>query len=384
MPRESLSRALGIGPAHDQATEAVETTMYRALAVLRVVVLLNAIAVSLWRRDELDRPLVAAVVLGVLVAWTAVAIWAYDQPGRRRSPLLVTDLVVTVAAVLSTPLVKAGEFDTTLPGFWVMGVVLAWGIHGHWLGGLIASLAVSLADLAIRSDVEQPVLGNIFLLMIGGPVLGYTSGLLKEMGAARDRAEREAAAAAERARLARAVHDGVLQVLALVQRRGLELGGEAAELGRLAGEQEVALRGLVQGTSRADGAGPGTVDLAEALRGLAGSRVTVAVPGTPVELPAARVTEIVAAVRACLDNVDRHVGADAPAWVLLEDLGAEVVVTVRDEGPGIPAGRLETAVAEGRLGVSESVRGRVSDLGGTATLTTGPGQGTEWELAFPR
>ena len=42
------------------------------------------------------------------------------------------------------------------------------------------------------------------------------------------------------------VHDGVLQVLALVQRRGLELGGEVAELGRLAGEQEVALRALVQ------------------------------------------------------------------------------------------------------------------------------------------
>ena len=50
----------------------------------------------------------------------------------------------------------------------------------------------------------------------------------------------------------------------------------------------------------------------------------------------------------------------------------------------VPAGRLEVAAAEGRLGVSESVCGRVRHLGGTATLTTAPGQGTEWELTFPR
>ena len=63
----------------------------------------------------------------------------------------------------------------------------------------------------------------------------------------RDRAERAAAAAEERQRLARVVHDGVLQVLALVQRRGPDLGADGAELGRLAGEQESRLRALVQG-----------------------------------------------------------------------------------------------------------------------------------------
>ena len=60
-----------------------------------------------------------------------------------------------------------------------------------------------------------------------------------------------------------------------------------------------------------------------------------------------------------------------------------MVVTVRDEGPGIPAGRLEAARAEGRLGVAGSIHGRMADLGGTARLTTAPGQGTEWELELP-
>ncbi len=77
---------------------------------------------------------------------------------------------------------------------------------------------------------------------------------LQRMADERDRAERGRGRGRERARLARAVHDGVLQVLALVQRRGAELGGDAAELGRLAGEQEAALRSLIrrQDACRAD------------------------------------------------------------------------------------------------------------------------------------
>jgi signal transduction histidine kinase len=68
--------------------------------------------------------------------------------------------------------------------------------------------------------------------------------------------------------------------------------------------------------------------------------------------------------------------------VLLEAFDDRVVVSVRDEGPGIPEGRLEQAAAEGRLGVRESIRGRIADLGGTAELSTGS-FGTEWEFVVP-
>jgi signal transduction histidine kinase len=112
--------------------------------------------------------------------------------------------------------------------------------------------------------------------------------------------------------------------------------------------------------------------------------VHIAVPGTPATLPADAATEVVAAVESCLSNVRHHVGREADAWVLLEDLGDRWVVSVRDEGPGIPEGRLEEAAEQGRLGVAGSIVGRMRDLGGTATLTSVAGQGTEWELTLPR
>ncbi|WP_010293612.1 ATP-binding protein, partial [Streptomyces sp. SA3_actF] len=94
--------------------------------------------------------------------------------------------------------------------------------------------------------------------------------------------------------------------------------------------------------------------------------------------------ELTAAVAAALDNVARHAGEDARAWLLVEDETDAVLVTVRDDGPGIPEGRLAEAAEQGRLGVAQSIRGRLADLGGTAALLSVPGQGTEVELRLPR
>jgi len=251
---------------------------------------------------------------------------------------------------------------------------------------------VSLADVSVRTEVVGGTWGNIFLLLLAAGIVGYAATALREAAEMRAAAERRAAAYEERTRLARAVHDGVLQVLAMVQRRAGDSGGsgdsggELVELGRLAAEQEAALRSLIQYDARARAqTGPaGTADVMVALQALQSQQVTVAGPAGAVEVSPLEAAELAGVVRACLDNVRAHVGEGASAWVLVEDLGGSVAVTVRDEGPGIPEGRLREAAAEGRLGVSSSICGRMADLGGTATLTTAPGAGTEWELILPR
>jgi signal transduction histidine kinase len=376
-------------PAADQ----VDTSLFRALAVLRVVVLAYAVVLNAARWHEFARPALGWVVVGGMCVWSAFATWAYDAPRRRRLPLFVADAAVALLALLSTPLVESqamlDRHASTVPSFWVMSAVLAWAIWRGWVAGLAVAVLLSAADLSVRTDYNGTTWGNIFLLLLAAGVVGYTAPQLREAVEARARAERVAATMAERARLARVVHDGVLQVLALVQRRGLEIGGDAADLGRMAGDQEVALRSLVQGDAAVrhpDGhlGADETGDLVDVLGSCQSRAVTVSGPGRPVRLPRAVVDELAAVVRACLDNVARHVGAGAPAWVLVEDLGASVVVTVRDEGPGIVDGRLDEARGEGRLGVAESIRGRMADLGGAAALMTAPGQGTEWELRVPR
>ncbi|HEV7825743.1 MAG TPA: DUF5931 domain-containing protein [Mycobacteriales bacterium] len=357
----------------------LEVSLWRAVAVFRLLTLAYAVGVNLYDLPNVAHPGVLVATLALMVSWSGVSIWAYR---RWRAPVLVADLVCTVLAVAATWLVEdpqriaAGE--PTVPMVWAATVVLAWALAWGPPGGVVAAAVVGAATLVQRDGPSGTTLNNVVLLFLAGAVVGYVAGLARHAERALAESVRLAAATAERERLSRQIHDGVLQVLAMVRRRGTDLGGEAAELARVAGEQEAALRALMASAAPRD---DGQVDLRELL---AGTRAQVSAPAGPVLLPSARAAELAAAVAAALHNVDTHVGPDAPVWVLVEDTGAEVVVTVRDDGPGIPAGRLAEASAAGRLGMAQSVIGRVRDLGGSVDVVTAPGEGTEVELRVPR
>jgi signal transduction histidine kinase len=360
--------------------------LWRGLLVYRVLTLVSAAAVLIWKLPDFASPAGALGVLFGMAAWTVLtSLWYMgDRPDRRI--VACVDVAVTVAVVSTTPLVQTAQqlaADAPVMGsIWTPTAVLACALAFGLRGGLLAGIVVSGALLAFQQRMETE-LGDIQLLLLAGLTLGYTSTVLRRSGERLRLAIGSEAAMAERDRLARAVHDGVLQVLGFVRRRGAELGGEAGELGRLAGEQEFALRTLLT-TGPAPVDMYGRRDLAAALRMLGTSRISVSTPAQAVELPARTVDELVGVVGAALSNVAQHVGPNAPAWVLLEDLGSGVEVSVRDEGPGIPMGRLDSALSEGRLGVAKSMRGRVLDLGGTISCDTGPGRGTDWTIRVPR
>ncbi|MGP4093123.1 MacS family sensor histidine kinase [Nonomuraea sp. KM90] len=379
---------------------AIEGPFWRAIAVFRAASLLYA-AVLMAQHGGYEQPVLGWLVIGVMALWTAGATFAYSAEALRRWPLLALDLLVTMACLLASPYVEGAQQGAAgtmpVPATWVAGPVLAWAVHGGRRAGALAAAVVAAGDLWLRLRTDEvPILVNgAVLLFLSGVVVGHVAQLARRaeerMQRAAEREQRAAemeAAQRERERLARDLHDSVLQVLALVQRRGRQIGGEAAELGRLAGEQEAALRDLVA-------AGPppprGTTDLRTLLTRYGspyaspdGSpEVTVATPATPLVLPTEKAQGAAAAVGAALDNVRAHCGAGARAWVLAESADGTVTVTVRDDGPGIPPGRLEAAAAAGRMGVTRSIRGRVSELGGTVSIVSTPGQGTEVEITLP-
>ncbi|MGW3431848.1 MacS family sensor histidine kinase [Streptomyces melanosporofaciens] len=395
----------------------VEQPLWQALTAYRVLTLLYALGLCVYSFDDYDHPLGAVVYLAVLTLWTALTFRMVASAERCTRRFLVGDLGIAVTGILLTPLVdshdRIADGTPTLPSIWTMGAVLGFAIKGGWRWGASASTVVCAANVIERGGFAQDTVHMLSLVWVASVGIGYVVEVARASERTLARALRIEAATRERERLARDIHDSVLQVLAMVQRRGAAIGGEAAELGRMAGEQEIALRTLVstglvtppRGADAApdpdgptDEAGPpappcppdpersdgGPCDLRALLAPHAGSRVTFSEPGAPVLLPAGVAGELAAAVGAALDNVRVHAGEDAHAWILLEDEPDAVMVTVRDDGPGIPEGRLADAEAEGRLGVALSIRGRLRDLGGTAAWISAPGQGTEVELTVPK
>jgi signal transduction histidine kinase len=361
--------------------------MWRVVAVFRVVTLAYAAFLVIRDHAGFAHPAGGFLALAVMAVWTVVTVIAYAHPGGRGPWLIVADVVLAALLVLSTRLIiSAGQINAgapTIPASWAASSVLACAVAGGPAGGLAGAAVIVAADLAERQALPQSTFSNCVLVLIAGGVGGYVVQLGLRAEAAVDSAARLEAALAERERIARGVHDSVLQVLALVSARGRDLGGEAADLARLAGEQENALRTLVSGPPVVRPAG-GQLDLAGLLGTLAGASVTVSCPAGAVLLAESPALALAAATGEALDNVRRHAGPDARAWVLVEDDGGSVTVSVRDNGLGFGPGRLEEAEAAGRLGVAQSIRGRLRDVGGKARLTSSPGQGTEVELRVPR
>ena len=357
----------------------LDTALWRAIAVYRLAALLYATGSMVAYTDTYANAPLGWAVLAAMAVWTALTAYLYADPRRRGWPLLVLDLGLVMSAVLSSVLVQTPERiamgDPTVPVSWAAAPVVAWGVQRGWPGGAVAATGISTVAVIARGDPSQATVNSVVLLLLLGTVVGYVVSLARRAESAYAKAVQLQAATAERERLSRSVHDGVLQALALVSRRTTD-----PELAGLAAEQEAALRRLVSGPAPSvEAGGAGETDLRALLP--SGTDLHLAAPADPVLLPGPVARELAAAAAAAVDNARRHGGGEA--WLLVEDEPGAVTVTVRDAGPGIAPGRLEQAARDGRLGVAQSIRGRVTDLGGTVDVVS-DGHGTEVELHVPR
>jgi signal transduction histidine kinase/phage shock protein PspC (stress-responsive transcriptional regulator) len=211
--------------------------------------------------------------------------------------------------------------------------------------------------------------------LLAGPYLVRLTQDLSEERLMRIRAQ-------ERAEVAAHVHDSVLHTLTLIQRNA----DNPREVARLARAQERELRAWLYrpaGTGKDEGDEPDT--LAEAVR-----RTAAEVEdhhGVPVEVVCVgdcpldeRLSAQLQAAREAMVNAAKYGGGGGPVQVFAEVEGRTVFVSVRDHGPGFDL----DAVPPDRMGVRESVIGRMRRNGGTAVLRSAPEGGTVVELEMER
>ena len=365
------------------------TPLWRAAQLFRLLSCFYALGFQIAVNADLRHRALGWLLFAVLLGWSAACTLAYLRGFGRRPTWVIAELVVVVALMLSTEVVVSGQWahtNQTWPtSLWASNATISAALQFGPTGGMLTGLAVTAAGEFVKGYISVN-LGRdatIIVELAVGLAVGLAARTARRAHDELQRAARLSAALEERERLSRQVHDGVIQVLALVAKRGHEIGGAAAELAQLAGEQERALRSWVTSTdmeSKTDE----TIDVRALLRRREGERVSMSLPGPAVLLGRVLATELDAAVGNALDNVRAHAGPEARAFVLLEDLGDAVTVSVRDDGVGIAPGRLQEAVEQGHVGISKSIVGRLRSLGGSAELHTNPGEGTEWELSVPR
>jgi signal transduction histidine kinase len=185
---------------------------------------------------------------------------------------------------------------------------------------------------------------------------------------------------AERAETRAWLHDRVLQHLDYLAAGGYADEPDAATLLRVAAHAAEELRAYVDGDEAAAprDLGVALAAVAADARLLAGDvRVQLVVGAGAVELPQAVVDALAGATREALANVVKHARARR-ATVRAELVDGAVAVAIVDDGRGFDPGR--TAFG---FGLRHSVLGRMTHVGGTASLQSSPGAGTRVTLTVP-
>ena len=390
--------------------------MMRALAVFRWVALGGAVIGVLLGRSALVEP-VAAVVL--LTAATALTAHLYLLGRRRPTDLvrwswLAVEVALGLTLLVGDGFVFSDDRAQSLPWAWPAAGIAAVGIAAAGRGsgplydhaGLLVAIIVGTVSVASEivllgrfsgPDQIGVLFSKIGLWLLVGLLVGP---LMRRLL----RAERLISVAKAREELARELHDGVLQTLAMIQRRSGD-----PDLAALARDQENSLRTYLSdarligaaaapsgrlGDAVVDAAesGPNPIDLSggldAVLRRVAAeaerhhrmtTQVVVAADCPP--LSPATTAAVAGAVREAVTNSVKH-GSAERVTIFAEPAepdevvgGDTVFVSVHDNGSGFVA----DGMTEG-IGLSRSIRGRITEQGGRVEIVSRPGKGTEVKL----
>ena len=260
------------------------------------------------------------------------------------------------------------------------------------------------------TQYQQSVWSSFLPVLIVGLAILFVVQIPLAVGMARrlraSLAERQAllerainASEQERRRIARDLHDGVVQRLAAVTfslsalARRLTSGGASSapasnvpDVEHAAGETRAAMRDLrtliveiAPPNLHAEGIDNALRDLLEPL---AGSGVAISLDAPrDTALPATTTTLLFRVAQEALRNAGKHAGA-AHVEVRLHNRGDHVRLEIADDGRGFSSDDLDSRRRDGHVGLS-LLRDLVADAGGTLRVDSEPGRGTQVAVEVP-
>lgn len=271
-------------------------------------------------------------------------------------------------------------------GFVLSGMLVAWTRADD--GGIIAvvrvvaGLMIAIGGFSAFVFTQVDVADAIIALVLGGAVavgIGLVAApTIVRMGRDLDRERLQRTRSDERARVNAHLHDSVLQTLTLIQQES----DDPTRTRRLARRQERELRSWLYGTSATTGTGlrlTPALELAAAdIESDSDAVIDVVAVGDVDDLDGDHLAPLIAATREAMWNAARHSGAPRVS-VYAERTSDRLQIYVRDDGVGFDTSQ----VGPDRRGISDSIIGRMQMAGGTATVRSDTGAGTEVELSLP-
>ena len=325
------------------------------------------------------RPTVRTVLLAGLIV-ELVVVFGVDQFASPANWSVVLPLIAVVVGLA----VLWRQADDEQRARWYSRRRGAWAFGRTLLGSLVVlgGIGVLVGGGAPWSRTGRVLLAA--LALVAGVMLialPFLLRLFRDLSAERS----ERIRSQERAEVAALMHDSVLHTLTLIQRSS----ADSAEVARLARAQERELRTWLYDGGPRPGSAPAPESFVQAVKAAVaevedghGVQIEVVTVGdSPLD---DRLRASVAATREAAVNAAKYAkGAPITVYAEVETQGGKtqsVEVYVRDRGPGFD---LDT-VATDRMGIRESIIGRMKRYGGRASIRTAPGEGTEVRIEWRR
>jgi signal transduction histidine kinase len=346
--------------------------------------------------------LIAAIVVAAVASLVPLRFWGRAGPTLVRHPAWLAAELVLSALILVLTGVQSPFF------YYTLGTALLGGLLYGTAGAVVFSpilVGVYIWALDVRSDID-PV-PSTFQTLVGQPALYLivaaagvgARNLLDRQAAYEDQIaeqERRAAAEAERASLARDLHDSLAKTVAGIGFAALGLArkvqhdpdGAAADARRLADDARHATREAreiivaLRGEEEPARAAPWALhDVAT--RWATGNGIATEVAIEDVgELHPVSARELEWILREALANVAHHANATRTA-VRLRGFGPRAVLTVSDNGRGFEVPDDPAAMTGGHFGLP-GMRERAQLAGGDLDIESAPGEGCVVSAWVPR